>query len=105
MSKIYLPTEYVDNCNVINNGYIRSYTNSQRTEWVDIYVNQDYMIRTGYSNYSNNITCDTFNTYTDNYYYRVDFPQIFTLFFLMTLFIYYIVSQCIKTLFRGWKRY
>ena len=71
MSKIYLPTEYVDSsCKVINNGYIRVYDNNTYNSWVDIYINQDYMIRPGYSNYSNQPVCDTYNTYTDNFYYN-----------------------------------
>ena len=52
MSKIYLPTEYVNSpCKVINNGYIRVYTNSNLTNYVDIYINQYYMIREGYNSY------------------------------------------------------
>ena len=53
MSKIYLPSEYVNSpCKVINNGYIRAYTNSNYTDYVDIFINQDYMIRQGYKLWS-----------------------------------------------------
>lgn len=71
MATIYLPSNYINNCNVINNGYIRSYTNSNRTEWVDIYINQDYMEKPGSSNYGNTVVCDSLNSYTSNLYYRI----------------------------------
>ena len=37
MSKIYVPTAYKNNCNVVYDNYIRSYTNSDHATWVDIY--------------------------------------------------------------------
>lgn len=77
MSKIYLPFDYVNSpCKIVNNNYIRAYTNSSLTNYVDIYVNQDYMLKEGYSNYGYNGQCDTLNTYTSDYYYRLDFPNI-----------------------------
>lgn len=91
MSKIYLPTEYINyQCKVINNDYIRVYTNSNFSRWVDIYVNQDYMLKEGYSNYSNTPTCDTLNSYTDEVYYRVDFPFILLGFIILCIFCFYI---------------
>lgn len=71
MATIYLPSDYVSNCNVVFNGYIRSYTNSTYTQWVDIFINQDYMLKSGSSNYSQSVVCDTTNNYTDNQYYRI----------------------------------
>lgn len=71
MATIYLPSDYTSNCNVVYNGYIRSYTNSTYTQWVDIYINQDYMLKPGSSNYSQSVVCDTVNDYTDDQYYRI----------------------------------
>lgn len=85
MAKIYLPSEYINNCNVVNQNYIRSYINDNRTEWVDIYINQDYQLKRGYSTYGNNVVCDFINTYTDNFYYRLDFSNILIDFFIISL--------------------
>ena len=66
MSKIYVPTAYKNNCNVVYDNYIRSYTNSEHTSWVDIYFKNGYFLKSGSSNYSNNVICDSLNTYTYN---------------------------------------
>ena len=100
MSKIYLPTEYVNSsCKVINNGYIRVYDNNTYNSWVDIYVNQDYMIKPGSSNYSNQPVCDTYNTYTDNFYYRTDFSDICVMFAIFVVFIIFIPIKIVSKLF------
>ena len=84
MNKIYIPTEYLDNtCKVVNNGYIRVYTNNNYNSWVDVYVNQGYMIKPGSSNYSQQPVCDFFNEYTDSIYYRLDIWQSFLVAFLL----------------------
>lgn len=92
MATIYLPSDYITNCNVVYNGYIRSYTNDSRTQWVDIYINQNYMLKSGYSNYSQSVVCDSINNYTDNQYYRIGqreewfFTLILALLFALFLF-------------------
>lgn len=100
MSKIYLPSEFIDNCNVVNNGYIRSYTNSNRSEWVDIYVNQDYMLKHGFNQYGSNVVCDNINEYTDNFYYRTDFTDILIGFSILSYFIILLPLTIFKTLFK-----
>ena len=101
MSKIYLPTEYVNSsCKVINNGYIRVYTNNDLTEYVDVFVNQDYMIRESYNNYGYNGQCDTINTYTDDFYYRTDFPDILIMFSCFVFFCFYIPFTIIRRLYK-----
>lgn len=98
---IYVPTEYLNySCKVVNNGYIRVYTNSTNTNWVDIYINQDYMIKEGYSNYSQNVVCDSVNQYTDNFYYRIDFPSILIMFVIFVIFTCYIPYKIFMLLFR-----
>ena len=101
MSKIYLPSEYVNSsCKVINNGYIRVYTNSSLTNYVDIYINQDYMIREGYNSYGYSGQCDTINTYTDNFYYRTDFPDILLMFTIFVLFCMYLPFRIIRRFYK-----
>ena len=106
MSKIYLPTEYVNSsCKVINNGYIRAFTNSSLTNYVDIYINQDYMIREGTYSYGYSGECDSLNTYTDNFYYRTDFPDILLMFSIFVLFGIYLPFRIIRRFYKKWKIY
>lgn len=93
MAKIYLPEEYVNKpCKVVNNGYIRVYdtTNVNQSNVVyDIYINQDYQVKQGTSSYSYNTQCDSINTYTSEWFYRLDMPDIvLTFFILLILFVY-----------------
>lgn len=105
MAKIYLPSDYVDySCKVINNGYIRVYTNNSNTEWTDIYINQDYQLKKGNTTYSQNIACDNINIYTDNIWYRVDIDKIIIVFFLITFIIWYLCSGFFNSLFKGPRR-
>ena len=104
MSKIYLPTEYINSpCKVINNGYIRAYTNSSLTEYVDIYLNQDYMLREGTYSYGYSGQCDSLNTYTDNFYYRTDFPDILLMFTIFVLFGIYLPFKIIRRFYKKWE--
>lgn len=101
MSKIYLPSEYVNSpCKVINNGYIRAYTNNSLTEYVDIYLNQDYMLREGTYSYGYTGQCDSLNTYTDNFYYRTDFPDILLMFTIFVLFGMYLPFRIIRRFYK-----
>lgn len=100
--KIYLPEDLVNSsCKVINNGYIRVYKNNNYTSWVDVYVNQDYMRREGYSNYSQNPVCDTTNEYTSSIGYRVDFLNILLVFTIIVVIWWFLVSKVLKTLIKG----
>ena len=101
MSKIYLPSEYINSpCKVINNGYIRVYTNSNLTNYVDIYINQDYMIREGFNSYGYSGQCDGLNTYTDNFYFRTDFPDILLMFSIFVLFGMYLPFRIIRRFYK-----
>lgn len=103
MSKIYLPSDLVNaNCKVINNGYIRVYDNNIYNSWVDVYVNQDYMLKPGSSNYGQQPVCDSYNTYTDDFYYRTDFSDICIIFFIFSFFAIFIPIKIVsKLLVRG----
>ena len=103
---IYVPSDYVNSpCFVINNGYIRAYTNSQLTRYVDIYVNQNYMVKTGESVYAYNGVCDNTNTFTDNYIYRNDFDKILIIALIMIGVSWFLISKLVKTFFRGFKKF
>jgi len=105
MSKIYLPTEYLNKpCYVINNDYIRVYdtvNHNQQNKVYDIYVNQDYMTKISNANYSSNTVCDTFNTYTDDWFYRIDLFDILGCIFILSIFL--IIIPC-QMLFQFFKR-
>lgn len=106
MSKIYLPSEYMNKpCYVINNGYIRVYntinTNYQNTVY-DVYINQDYMVKRGTASYSSSTVCDTANEYTDNFYYRTDIDKILVIFLILAI----ICVLCpLKIMTRFFKRF
>lgn len=105
MGKIYLPTEFVDKpCKVINNDYIRVYTNNNYTQWVDVFYNSNYMLRNGYSNYSTSPQCDTLNEFTDNIYYRNDLDSILVIFIIILIFSFYFPYRIIARMFGRWLR-
>lgn len=91
MATIYIPDDYINNCNVVYNGYIRSFTNSQKTEWVDIFPNQEYMVQSGSSVDPQPVVCDTLNTYTTNKYFRIgqlsEWFSMLTLGFVFAIFL------------------
>lgn len=100
MSKIYIPTDYLDSpCIIQNNGYMRAYTNSQLTNYVDIYYQNNYALKQGQSNYGYTGVCDSINTYTDDFYYRIDFDKILIGFFILSIFIIFIPLKIVSKLF------
>lgn len=104
MAKIYLPTEYVNlPCKVVNNGYIRVYENDNYNSYFDIYINQDYMVKPGTSNYSQSVACDSVNEYTDAIYYRTDIDKIMLVFILMVGFCYFFIHKLIRVFFHGFR--
>lgn len=105
MSKIYLPINYVNNCNVFYDNYIRSYTNNSRTEWVDIYYKDDYAEKVGYSQYSQNVVCDNLNTYTTDIMYRYDITNILICFLILSLFLVYLPFKMFGRLFGRWLKW
>lgn len=101
MSKIYIPQTYVNNCNVFNDNYIRSYTNANKTEWVDIYFKDNYALKSGSTTYQpTNVICDTLNTYTTDIYYRYDIADSLIIFYLLCFFIFFIPLKIYTRLFR-----
>lgn len=102
---IYLPSDYVNSsCKVVNNGYIRVFNNNNFTSWVDIYVNQDYMIKPGSSTYPQNVVCDSSNFYTDNIWYRTDIDKIMIVFGIMFLILWTLCTKFFDSFFKGPRR-
>ena len=103
MAKIYLPSPYHTRpCKVIFNDYIRVYntTNVNQTNVIyDIYINQDYMVKQGTATYTTSVVCDTLNTYTDDYFYRVDIVNILLYFILILMLLFAIPFYLFKRFF------
>lgn len=109
--KTFLPTESI-NSNykyTATNDYIRVYTNencynqynSQYCDCYYIYPKLDYLQSEKTScNVSNLNNTINYNTFTDNYYYRIDFLNILLMFFIMAIFIIYIPFKLISKIFR-----
>ena len=103
MAKIYVPTDFLNNCNVFNDNYIRSYINSSHTEWVDIYFKDNYALKSGNSTYPGNVVCDNLNTYVDDIYYRYDICNSLVIFLILCIFIFLLPLRIITRLFsRFW---
>lgn len=103
MATIYIPSDYINNCNVVYSNYIRSYTNNNYTQWVDIYFTQDYMLKPGYSNYGQSgVQCDQLNTYTTDIWYRYDIDKILTIFIILFVIILVIPYKVFSRFFGRW---
>lgn len=104
MSKIYLPTEYLNKpCYVVNNDYIRVYNtiNQHYSNTVyDIYINQDYMVKRGIASYSSNTVCDDLNEYTDNFYYRTDIDKVLTIFLILAIVVVWCPLKIVRRFFK-----
>lgn len=105
MAKIYLPTDlYQAECKVVNNDYIRVYTNNNYTTWTDVYFKSDYILKNGYSNYQQNVICDNLNTYTDNIFYRYDLSNILIIFLILCIFCFWLPYRILSRAFGRWLR-
>lgn len=104
MAKIYLPTDLVDNsCKVVNNDYIRVYTNQNYTSWTDVYFKNGYYLKTGSNQYGQvNVSCDNINTYTDNIFYRYDLADSMIIFFVITIVCFYFPFKIFSRAFGRW---
>lgn len=106
----YLPSFDNNSCIVVDNlysGYIRVYDgtpalNSTRN-YTDYFIRDNYISRTGsttWGNYSTLPTCVSHDQFTTDYYYRIDFPSILIMFFIMSIFIFYIPIKIWSKLFK-----
>lgn len=98
MSKIYVPDYTSSNCVIVRNEeVIRRYettpTYNSSVNYVDYYIHSDYIKQPGvqtFNQYSTLPTCLSSSYITDNIYYRVDMYQILIMFFIITIFGFYL---------------
>lgn len=105
MAKIYLPINYVNNCNVFNDNYIRSYTNNSHTEWIDIYYKDNYAEKIGSTTYPPQVVCDNLNTYTSDIYYRYDITNILICFIILAIIFVYVPFKMFSRMFGRWLKW
>ncbi len=108
MSKIYLPSQYLNKpCYVVNNDYIRVFetTNNSNNVVYDIYFKNNYYVKRSNSSYSYNTQCDNINTYTDSVYYRYDFDKILIIFIIILIFCFYFPYRIISRVFGRWLKF
>ena len=106
---IYVPTDTTYNkCYVVQSeGVIRGYDvvprNNISYNYRDYYVNSDYIFRDGtgsWSQYSTLPSCLSELDITNDYYYRVDFPNILLGFLILSIFCFYIPIKIFSRIFR-----
>lgn len=109
MSKIYVPESNTYNkCYVIQNenvirAYDRTPQNNTNYNYRDYYIHSDYMYRDGFgtwSQYSTLPICLSSTDITNDFYYRIDLSNILLIFFIMSIFGFYIPIRIFKRLFR-----
>lgn len=106
----YLPRIEEENCIIVdnlNNGYIRVYdrtpTSNSSINYIDYFIDKDYITRTGvqnFSNYNYSVNCQSHDNFTTDFYYRVDFDKIMIIFVLLAIFIVVIPLKVVFRLFR-----
>ena len=106
MAKIYLPSDLVNkDCKVVYNDYIRVYTNSQHTNYTDVYFKSGYYIKQGTTYQApGNLVCDNVNTYTDNIFYRFDSANSLLISFVLFIFCFYMPFRIFGRAFGRWLR-
>lgn len=109
MSKIFVPSDNTYNkCYVVQNedvirGYDTVPRNNTSYSYRDYYIHSDYIFKDGtgtWSQYTTLPTCLPSSSITNDFYYRVDFSHILIIFFIMSLFGFYIPIRIFKRLFR-----
>lgn len=94
---IYVPdTNY--SCYVVRNEeVIRAYSKSPQhnttTSYRDYYFNSNYLYQDGeqtFNQYSTLPVCLSNDFITNDFYYRNDFPDILIMFFIISIFVFYI---------------
>lgn len=102
MATIYIPSEYINNCNVVHNGYIRSYLDNTYTSYVDIFPKQDYMVQAGTLSVPDSPICDTLNAYSTDIWYRCDITLILINVLIIAIFGIYFPYRIFSRLFGRW---
>lgn len=108
MSKIYLPTQYLNKaCYQVNDNYIRVWESVNLNNdniYYDIFIKQDYQVRQGTGHIYNVIQCDSVNTYTNDNFYRLDFDRVLIIFILLAFILLYCPYRLFGKIFGKWFR-
>lgn len=108
-NKIFLPSDNTYNkCYVVQNenvirGYNKVPRNNTDYEYRDYYIHSDYIFKDGsgsWSQYATLPSCLPSDIITNDINYRVDFSNILIIFFIMSVFCFYIPIRIFKRLFR-----
>lgn len=106
---IYVPESTTYNkCYVVQNenvirGYDRTPQTNSTYNYRDYYIHSDYIYKDGsgtWSQYTTLPTCLSSNDITNDFYYRLDLSNILIIFFIMSIFGFYIPIKIFKRLFR-----
>lgn len=111
MGKVYLPVYQNSNCAVIQNSdVIRVYetrpTYNTDVNYIDYYIHSDYISNHGtqrFNQYSTLPSCIESNLITNEYGYRIDFPEIMITSCIMIFLGYFFVSKVVRALFVDWR--
>lgn len=105
---IYVPNDSIYNkCYVVQGeGVIRGYDviprNNISYNYRDYYVRSDYIYKDGqgsWNQYSTLPICIDDSTISNDFYYRVDFPQILLGFLILCIFCFYIPIKIFSKVF------
>ena len=105
---IYVPDLNSYECFVVQNeNTIRAYeeypSTNKTINYRDYYTSSNYMYKDGTQNFSQYATlpiCLTNDVLTDNFYYRNDFDSILVIFFIMSIFAFYLPLRLFMKLFK-----
>lgn len=105
---IYVPDLDSYQCYVVQSeGVIRAYEeipqNNSTIDYRDYYIKSNYIYRDGsqnFSSYSTLPTCLDNNNLTSEVFYRNDFDSILIIFFILSIFCFYIPLKIFMRLFR-----
>lgn len=104
---IYVPNSNYACYVVQSEGVIRAYEqtphNNSTIDYRDYYIRSNYIYKDGIQSFSQYATlpiCLDSSVITDNYHYRNDFDSILIIFFIMSIFCFYIPIRVFSRLFR-----
>lgn len=106
---IYVPQDNTYNkCYVIQSeGVIRGYdrvpTNNASYNYRDYYIRSDYIYRDGsgsWSSYTTLPSCIDSSDITNEYWYRIDFSSVLTMFLIINIFGIYLPIKIFSRIFR-----
>ena len=110
----YLPSDYISSnfsYSVNNNYYVVRTNRNCQTQYnntycdcYNIYFNNDYLVSSVYSCSlsSNSGSLIPYTSFTDNFYYRLDFANICIIFLTISLLCYFFAFKPISRLFGRW---